>query len=107
MFGGPFAAADDDAAVGEGSLPILETLAGGAVELIPRRVVARDHRHHGAAVFGPCVGPLVDHACDRVGLGGVDRDLLGFVVEVGVRVAVVQCFERFAFSGVVLAKHLA
>jgi len=50
---------------------------------------------------------LVDHGAERVVFGGVDRDLVGLVVEVGLGVAVVERFERVALGGIVLAEHPA
>ena len=104
--GCPFAAADRDAAVGECSVA-LESRTRGIVELLARGVVASDHRDGHGAVGYPCFGPLVDHGAERVVFGGVDRDLVGLVVEVGLGVAVVERFERVALGGIVLAEHPA
>jgi hypothetical protein len=78
---------------------VVEPVAGG--------VVTGDHRDAGGCVLGASVGPVGDHGIDCVVLGGVDRDVLGLVIEVVVGVAVVQGGERVAFDAVVLADHLA
>ena len=103
---GPRAVLNPERLAGE-----LATLAksdsGGTIELFARFVVLGDQHDIRAGLFGTCVEPRVDRCFDGVTLGGVERDLLGFVLEVDLGIAVVQCRERLALGRITLAQHFA